>query len=112
MASEDNRFLGARLSDRMPLVKVSHERSVSLFQKHVSDTVLPVYRWVTKRMSTNPKSKGDDGLMIKKSPSKMELSMEWAPWGGRLGKQELKLVPGFRRMEAAKHRTHSIEFKR
>ena len=30
-----------------------------------------------------------------------------------MGKQELTLVPGFRRMEAhGKHRTHSIEFKR
>jgi hypothetical protein len=38
---------------------------------------------------------------------------EWAPWGGRLDQQELTIEPGFRRMEAmAKHRTHSIEFKR
>ena len=38
--------------------------------------------------------------------------MEWAPWGGRLGRQELTLVPGFRRMEAhgpASHAQHRVQ---
>jgi transposase len=36
-----------------------------------------------------------------------------APWAGRLGQQELTIEPGFRRWKPmAKHRTHSIEFKR
>jgi hypothetical protein len=38
--------------------------------------------------------------------------MEWAPWGGRLGKQELTIEPGFRRMEAngeASHAQHRVQ---
>ena len=39
--------------------------------------------------------------------------LEWAPWAGQAGVQGLTPLPGFRRMKAmAKHRTHSIEFKR
>src|SRR3984957_9964551 len=39
--------------------------------------------------------------------------LEWVPWGGRLGRRELTLVPAFEGWKPmAKHRTHSIEFKR
>jgi transposase len=39
--------------------------------------------------------------------------MEWAPWGGQSGELELTVERAFERREPmAKHRTHSIEFKR
>jgi transposase len=39
--------------------------------------------------------------------------MEWAPWAGRSGTQELTIELAFEGWKPmAKHRTHSIEFKR
>jgi len=44
---------------------------------------------------------------------KVNSIMEWAPWGGQSAERELTVGRAFeRRKPMARHRTHSIEFKR
>jgi hypothetical protein len=37
---------------------------------------------------------------LRQSVPKLPLHLEWAPWAGRLDRQELTIEPGFRRLEA------------